>query len=263
MSSLLRLVWCDLHQGKWWTIPSGMANKPQTSKSQSQSHKLPTVSNTPNVMRSSQQMSILLILPSHRHTGRYSIEASLDILKFFFCFEAAHYRLSTIKTILTRLLLESTTQTTQSTNSPMSPALEADLIVASRKKISSIQERSEKLKTSRKESISTIQIRTKIFLGPLEQLENLQNPDSFISNFYKVKIIQWIRDMDIIHLYRWIIQDYTLMNNKFKLLLILYVRLNSALWASFKRTLAVSKERIRREMKITMDGTFGEQQLTK
>lgn len=158
-------------------VPSGMANKPQTSKSQSQSQ-VPGVSNA-NVMRLSQQN----VNPPPSTTTATTpaepipIEASLDIFDSFSDFEAAHYRLSTIKPFLTRLL-ESTTQTTQSTNSPMSPALEADLIAASRKKISSIQERSEKLKTSRKESIQQFKSDQKIFWDALEQLEKSSNPDS-------------------------------------------------------------------------------------
>ena len=177
-------------------VPSGMANKLQASKSQSQAQ-VPTVSNA-NVMRSSQQN----VNPPHSTTTATTpaepipIEASLDIFDSFSDFEAAHYRLNTIKPFLSRLL-ESTTQTTQSTNSPMSPALEADLIAASRKKISSIQERSEKLKTSRKESIQQFKSEQKIFWDALEQLEKSSNPDSIYKQLLQSQDHSMDQDMEV------------------------------------------------------------------
>ena len=175
-------------------IPSGMANKPQTSKSQSQSH-VPGVSNA-NVMRLSQQN--VNPPPSTTTTSAepIPIEASLDIFDSFSDFEAAHYRLSTIKPFLT-LLLESTTQTTQSTKSSMPPALEADLIAASRKKISSIQERSEKLKTSRKESIHQFKSDQKIFWDALEQLEQSSDPDSIYKQLLQSQDHSMDQDMEV------------------------------------------------------------------
>ena len=178
-------------------VPSGMANKPPASKSQTQVQtqaQAPTVSNA--AMRSSQQNVNPPPSTTTTPAEPIPIEASLDIFDSFSDFQAAHYRLSTIKPFLTRLL-ESTTQTTQSANNVMSPALEADLIAASKKKISSIQERSEKLKTSRKESIHRFKSDQKIFWDALEQLEKSSNPDSIYKQLLKSQDHSMDLDMEV------------------------------------------------------------------
>lgn len=151
---------------------SAMTSKPPTNR--------PPI-NTTNAMRPSQQPVNPTSTPAIDPSS--TIESSLDIFDSFSDFEAAYYRLNTIKPFLTRLL-ESTATTVQSTPADSLPeGLEADLIAATRKKISSIQERSEIFKKSHQDSLQQFKTTQKSFWDTLAQLEKSSDPDRIYNQF--------------------------------------------------------------------------------
>lgn len=111
-----------------------------------------------------------------------SAENSLDIFDSFNDFEAAYFRLNTIKPFFSRLL-ESNATIIQSTPAALPEGLEADLIAATRKKISSIQERSEIFKKLQQDSLQQFKTTQKAFWDTLTQLEKSTNPDQIYKQF--------------------------------------------------------------------------------
>ena len=165
-------------------VPSGIASKPPTNKA-------PTVSNT---MRSSQQ-SVNPTAPTSIETA--SIETSLDIFDSFSDFELAYYRLNVIKPLLNRLLESTTTSTAPATSTILPEGLEADLIAATKKKISSLQERSETFKTSQKESLQHFKSDQKLFWDTFAQLEKSPNPDLIYKQFLQSNDYSMDQDIEV------------------------------------------------------------------
>lgn len=152
-------------------VPSGMTNK--------QPIRPPSNLNTGIAgMRSSQQTT-------NSTTNIDGNEPSLDIFDSFSDFEVAFYRLNTIKPFFNRLLEQSTIISNYSSSLP--EGLETDLINAARKKISSINERSEKFKNNHQESLQDFKSKQKLFWESLTQLETSSNP---IENYNKFKQFQ-------------------------------------------------------------------------
>ena len=156
-------------------VPSGMTNKPTTNRA-------PTTSiNVSNAMRPSQQSAN----PTSTTTSIEPslIESSLDIFDSYSNFEMAYYRLNTIKPFLGRLLESSTTSTAQLMPSAFPEGLEADLIAATKRKISSIHERSEIFNKIHQDSIQQFKMNQKLFWETLSQLEKSSNPDQIYTQF--------------------------------------------------------------------------------
>lgn len=166
-------------------VPSGVTSKPPTNR--------PPI-NTSNAMRPSQ----LSVNPAITTTAvdPSSVESSLDIFDSFSDFEAAYYRLNTIKPFLSRLL-ESNMATVHSTPAALPEGLEADLISATRKKISSTQERSENFKKSQQDSLKHFKSTQKSFWDTLAQLEMSQNPELIYKKFLQDQDFSMDQDLEV------------------------------------------------------------------
>lgn len=104
-------------------------------------------------------------------------EASIDVFDSFKDYDAAFYRLNVMKPLLSRLF-ESPKPVKKSKNSNILDGIEADLIAATKKKISSLQERTEAFQKSHQETIQRIKNDRQMFWSIFGEL----NSTSFDGN---------------------------------------------------------------------------------
>jgi hypothetical protein len=121
-------------------------------------------------------------------------EASIDFFDSFDDYEAAFYRLNVLKPLLSRLF-ESPTTIKKTKNSNILEEIEADLISATKKKISSLQERTEAFQKNHQETIKQIKNDSQIFWSIFGELESAEEID-LLDQIYKKLIDVEMKDME-------------------------------------------------------------------
>lgn len=127
-------------------------------------------------------------------------EASIDVFDSFEDYDAAFYRLNVMKPLLSRLFESpKPAPVKKSNNSNILDGIEADLIAATKKKISSLQERTEAFQKSHQETIQRIKNDRQMFWSIFGELNTASFDDGFgvnLDQIYKKFIENEIREMD-------------------------------------------------------------------
>lgn len=168
------------------------SNRPPTNRT-AQQNKMPMLPQrgVPLPMTAS---AAAAIRPNQQIAQTEAPESSLDLFDSFGDYEAAFYRVNVLKPLLNRLF-ETPPVKKVKTSSNFLEGLEADLIAATKRKISSLQERTDAFQKSHKETMQKLKNDRQAFWSLFNELEQEHGVD--LDQLYQKLVVTQLKDMEI------------------------------------------------------------------